>query len=149
MANIDLKENPYFDMPTTQEDINNATYIMTEFDDEIVEDPWTFALIERGVDNKGNKIVTLEPYFGEVIQEGLPLSARNLGNVDVGVDILYKWKNWVNERLLALTLKGDASDGAILNGFLAIQFVATLKDLGDNIIVLDGYYNEAKGELSV
>lgn len=149
MANIDLKENPYFDMPTTQEDINNATYIMTEFDDEIVEDPWTFALIERGVDNKGNKIATLEPCFGEVIQEGLPLSARNLGNVDVGVDILYKWKNWVNERLLALTLKGDASDGAILNGFLAIQFVATLKDLGDNIIVLDGYYNEAKGELSV
>lgn len=149
MANIDLKENPYFEIPTKQEDINSATYTMTEFDDEIVENPWTFSLVERGTDNKGNKIVTLEPCFGEVIQEGLPLSARNLGNVDVGVDLLYKWKNWVNERILALTLKGDASDGAILNGFLAIQFVATLKDLGDNILILDGYYDEDRGVLSV
>lgn len=149
MANIDLKENPYFEIPDKIEDIKVYDYIMTEFVDELVEDPWTFALIERGEDNKGNKIVTLEPYFGEVIEDGIPLSARNLGNVDVGVYLLYKWKEFVNDTLLSLQLKGDASDGAILNGFLAVQFYATFKDLGDNIIILDGYYDEMRGILSV
>lgn len=149
MANIDLRENPYYELPVKQEDINSYDYLLTEFEDEIVENPWTFELIEVGESQRGNKICSLVPCFGEVIQDGLPLSARNLGNVDVGVYILYKWKAWVNERLLALTLKGDASDGAILNGFLAIQFYATLKDLGDNLIILDGYYDELRGELSV
>lgn len=101
MANIDLKENPYYELPVKQEDINSYDYLLTEFEDEIVENPWTFELVEVGESPRGNKICSLVPYFGEVIQDGLPLSVRNLGNVDVGVYILYKWKQWVNERLLA------------------------------------------------
>lgn len=151
MSNANIKVNPYFEIPTEQADINSADYEMSEFDDEIVEFPWTYELIEKGTSPNGNLIMELVPYFGEQIQQGTPINSQYLGNVDVGVKILYLWKLWVNEQVLSLALKGDATDGAILNGFLAIQFYTTFmpKDVAGRLIILDGYYDEVRGELSV
>lgn len=144
-----IKENPYFEIPTKIEDIKVYDYEMTEFEDEIVENPWTFKRVNRGESQDGHPIDTLVPAFGEVINEGVNLSQKTLGNLDVGIYLLYKWKEFINATILSLQLKGDASDGAILNGFLAVQFVSAFNKLGGEMIILDGYLDEDRGELSV
>ena len=150
MSNYNLPENPYFGILETNEDINYKKYDMSKFDDEIVESPWRFELVKSGTSKDGNDIVSLVPQFGELIQEGTPINQMFLGNMDVHLYYLYKFKEWALAQILALSLKGDASDGSILNGFIAVTFYATLKDIDpENIIILDGYYDEDRGELSV
>lgn len=147
--NPNLKENPYFEIPDNQEDINASSYELSNFNDEIVEFPWTFEMLDMGNSERGNPINELVPFFGETIEAGTPLNQVHMGNMDVAIYLLYKWKEWVNQQILSLTLKGDATDGAILNGFIAIQFYTTLRDLDGKVTILDGYYDEVRGELSV
>ncbi|MDY6045244.1 MAG: hypothetical protein SPI65_06700 [Peptoniphilus sp.] len=144
-----IKENPYHELLDKIEEVKNYQYEMTEFEDQLVQYPWTFAFEKMGTTQDGNEIVHLKPYFGEVLNQGKNLSQKNLGNLDVGIKMLYIWRDWVNQQILSLSLKGDATDGSILNGFLAVPFYKSIKDIYDDgkLTVVSGYYDKQRGEL--
>lgn len=142
-----LKENPYFEVEKVLANFQKYnTYVLTGFQDRIVELPWTFILKKMGVTDEGEDIIHLQFYEGEVIEEGTDLSEMNLGNVDVAVAILYEWRKYVDNVLLQQALKTDGLEMTTLNGLIANAFGVTFDDL-DNIKVIRGYYDEPRGEV--
>ena len=143
-----IPENPYFNLEDKLKNYRKYTdYEPTKFQDRIVEMPWTFVLDKVGVDPKtGKDIVHLGFYEGEVIEEGTDLSEMNLGNLDVGIAILYEWRKNIDATLLQLALKTDGLEMTTLNGMVANAFAVTFNDL-KGIKVNRGYYDESKGEV--
>ncbi|TRW26213.1 hypothetical protein FL857_05875 [Criibacterium bergeronii] len=144
-----LKENPYFEIEKTLEEFQKFTgYDMTMFDDRVVEKPWTFVQRATGEKVDGNDVVYLQHHEGEVIIEGTNLSARNLGNMDVAIAILFKWITYLKESLLQISLKADSLGLTTLNGLIANAFNASFFDLGKgDIEVIKGYYDKAAGQI--
>ena len=102
-------------------------YIKTKWNDHIVENP--FAFLETK--NEDGSIV-LEPKPGEILQQGTPVNAKNLNNMEEGI-----WLNWsfLKElfdeisalKLDVLTLKGTSMND-MKNNMFFISF-ATLDDI--------------------
>lgn len=145
---MSLKENPYFNLDETLKEFRKYTdYTPTMFQDRVVELPWTFVPEKVGVDPKtGQDLIHLRFYEGEVIEEGTDLSEMNLGNVDVGVAILYEWRRHIDATILQMALKTDGLEMTTLNGMVANAFAATFDDLKD-IKIIKGYYDESRGEV--
>lgn len=143
-----ISENPYFNLEDKLKNYKKFTdYEPTKFQDRIVEMPWTFVLDKVGVDPRtGKDIVNLKFYEGEVIEEGTDLSEMNLGNLDVGIAILYEWRKNIDATLLQLALKTDGLEMTTLNGMVANAFAATFDNL-DNIKINKGFYDKSKGEV--
>ena len=143
-----IPENPYFNLEDKLKNYRKYTdYEPTKFQDRIVEMPWTFVLDKVGVDPRsGNDIVNLKFYEGEVIEEGTDLSEMNLGNLDVGIAILYEWRKNIDVTLLQLALKTDGLEMTTLNGMVANAFAATFDNL-EGIKINKGYYDVSKGEV--
>ena len=143
-----LPENPYFKFEEKLKNFRKYTdYEATMFQDRIVELPWTFVVNKIGVEPKSGKdIVHLGFYEGEIIEEGTDLSEMNLGNLDVGIAILYEWRKYIDATLLQLALKTDGLEMTTLNGMVANAFAVTFIDL-KGIKINRGYYNEPKGEV--
>lgn len=143
-----IPENPYFNLEDKLKNYKKYTdYEPTKFQDRIVEMPWTFVLDKVGVDPKtGKDIVNLKFYEGEVIEEGTDLSEMNLGNLDVGIAILYEWRKNIDATLLQLALKTDGLEMTTLNGMVANAFAATFDNL-EGIKINKGYYDVSKGEV--
>lgn len=143
-----ISENPYFNLEDKLKNYKKFTdYEPTKFQDRIVEMPWTFVLDKVGVDPKtGKDIVNLKFYEGEVIEEGTDLSEMNLGNLDVGIAILYEWRKNIDATLLQLALKTDGLEMTTLNGMVANAFAATFDNL-EGIKINKGYYDVSKGEV--
>ncbi|MBZ2387770.1 hypothetical protein K8P03_10850 [Anaerococcus murdochii] len=143
-----ISENPYFNLEDKLKNYKKFTdYEPTKFQDRIVEMPWTFVLDKVGVDPKtGKDIVNLKFYEGEVIEEGTDLSEMNLGNLDVGIAILYEWRKNIDTTLLQLALKTDGLEMTTLNGMVANAFAATFDNL-EGIKINKGYYDKSKGEV--
>lgn len=143
-----ISENPYFNLEDKLKNYKKFTdYEPTKFQDRIVEMPWTFVLDKVGVDPKtGKDIVNFKFYEGEVIEEGTDLSEMNLGNLDVGIAILYEWRKNIDATLLQLVLKTDGLEMTTLNGMVANAFAATFDSL-EGIKINKGYYDESKGEV--
>lgn len=143
-----IPENPYFNLEDKLKNYKKYTdYEPTKFQDRIVEMPWTFVLDKVGVDPRSGKdIVNLKFYEGEVIEEGTDLSEMNLGNLDVGIAILYEWRKNIDATLLHLALKTDGLEMTTLNGMVANAFAATFDNL-EGIKINKGYYDVSKGEV--
>ncbi|WP_276885583.1 hypothetical protein [Anaerococcus lactolyticus] len=143
-----IPENPYFNLEDKLKNYKKFTdYEPTKFQDRIVEMPWTFVLDKVGVDPRtGKDIVNLKFYEGEVIEEGTDLSEMNLGNLDVGIAILYEWRKNIDATLLQLALKTDGLEMTTLNGMVANAFAATFDNL-EGIKINKGYYDKSKGEV--
>lgn len=143
-----IPENPYFNLEDKLKNYKKYTdYEPTKFQDRIVEMPWTFVLDKVGVDPRtGKDIVNLKFYEGEVIEEGTDLSEMNLGNLDVGIAILYEWRKNIDATLLQLALKTDGLEMTTLNGMVANAFAATFDNL-EGIKINKGYYDVSKGEV--
>ena len=145
---LSVVENPYFEVEKAIEEFQkHNTYAMTRFSDRIVELPWTFEVVDMGVNSQtNNRLVHLKFYEGEVIEDGTDLSEMNLGNVDVAVAILYEWRNYVDNTLLQLALKTDGLELTTLNGLIANAYGVTFDTL-DNIKVIRGYYDKQRAEV--
>lgn len=143
-----IPENPYFNLEDKLKNYRKYTdYEPTKFQDRVVEMPWTFVLDKVGVDPRtGKDIVNLKFYEGEVIEEGTDLSEMNLGNLDVGIAILYEWRKNIDATLLQLALKTDGLEMTTLNGMVANAFAATFDNL-EGIKINKGYYDVSKGEV--
>lgn len=143
-----ISENPYFNLEDKLKNYKKFTdYEPTKFQDRIVEMPWTFVLDKVGVDPRtGKDIVNLKFYEGEVIEEGTDLSEMNLGNLDVGIAILYEWRKNIDATLLQLALKTDGLEMTTLNGMVANAFAATFDNL-EGIKINKGFYDKSKGEV--
>ena len=119
---------------------------MSYFSDRVVEFPWTFEVVKIGVNpNTHNDIVTLMFHEGEIIEEGTDLSEKYLGNLDVGIALLYEWRKKVDETLLALALKSDSIEMSTLNGMIANTFSGTFSDMDLNLI--KGYLDNDTGSI--
>lgn len=145
-----LRENPYFEVEQRLKNFERETdYTMTAFSDRVVEHPLRFKLVDRWNDGTDD-YVQVAFSEGEVIEEGTDLSERNLGNVDVGVAILYEWRRWANATLLTLALKTDGLEMTTLNGMIANAFGVTfdLKAYNSNDFkVIKGYYDAKREEV--
>lgn len=143
-----LKENPYYDFNETLENFKKVTeYTPVFFEDRIVENPWTFEVDDLGRNPINNKnIIHLNFREGEVIEEGTDLSEKNLGNMDIAIAVLYKWRNHIDQTLLQLILKTDGLEMTTLNGMVANAYGVTFDDL-NGIKITKGYYDEARGEV--
>ena len=139
MNELKLKENPYFDLAETLADWQKYKYPITHFMDRIVELPWVVKLKDAGTHgtDKLHQVVFFE---GDIIEEGTDLSGKNLGNVDVGVAVLFQFMYWGLEKINTLEMKIKAIEDTQLNGMKAISFYATFNNL-DGIIINDGYYD--------
>lgn len=144
----ELKENPYYNFEETLENFKKITeYTPVFFEDRIVENPWTFEVDDLGRNpSNGKDIVHLDFREGEVIEEGTDLSEKNLGNMDIALAVLYKWRNYIDQTLLQLILKTDGLEMTTLNGMVANAYGVTFDDL-DSIKINKGYYDEARGEV--
>lgn len=146
-SNLSLRENPYFEVEELLENYQQITeYTLTRFSDRMVEHPWTFLLEKQGV-YRNLPIYKLIHYEGEVVEEGTDLSEKNLGNVDVGVAILFEWIKFLKEELLTLSLKTGGLELTTLNGMIANAYAVTFFDLGNEIEIIRGYYDPQKGEV--
>lgn len=142
-----IKENPYFEVSERLANFTNETeYELTAFSDRIVENPLQFEVVDEWVDG-GKQYMQLAFAEGDVVEEGTDLSERNLGNVDVGVAILYEWRRWVNDTLLALVLKTDSLELTTLNGMIANAYGVTFDATGGQIQIVRGYFDKAKKEV--
>ena len=144
-----LIENPYYEVEKKLDNFEKyTTYDLSMFSDRVVELPWTFEVVKRGENpDTGNDIVSLVFHEGEVIEDGTPLSEKFLGNVDVGVAILYKWLNKINENMLSLLLKSDSIELSTLNGMIANTFAGTFKDMSD-LNLIKGFLDNESGFIS-
>ena len=142
----ELKENPYYNFEETLANFKKITeYTPVFFEDRIVENPWTFEVDDLGRNPVTEKdIVHLDFREGEVIEEGTDLSEKNLGNMDIALAVLYKWRNFIDQTLLQLILKTDGLEMTTLNGMVANAYGVTFDDL-DSIKINKGYYDEARG----
>lgn len=147
MDNPKLVENPYYKIEEKLKNfLNYTTYDMTLFQDRVVERPWTFKEVETGELVDGNKIVYHQHYEGDIIVDGTDLSEKNLGNVDVGVAILFEWLRWIIEKLREIALKSDSLELTTLNGLIANCYVVTFFDIDpQEIIIIRGYYDKKSG----
>ena len=142
-----IKENPYFEVEQRLENFNQETdYTMTAFSDRIVESPLQFEVVDEWVSG-GKQYMQLAFSEGAVIEEGTDLSERNLGNLDVGVAILYEWRKWVNDTLLAQMLKTDGLELTTLNGMIANAYGVTFDTAGGRIQIVRGHLDQARKEV--
>lgn len=144
----ELKENPYYNFEETLANFKKITeYTPVFFEDRIVENPWTFEVDDLGRNPvTGKDIVHLDFREGEVVEEGTDLSEKNLGNLDIALAVLYKWRSHIDQTLLQLILKTDGLEMTTLNGMVANAYGVTFDDL-DSIKINKGYYDEARGEV--
>lgn len=145
---LSVVENPYFNLEDVLKNYQKYnSYTPTRFSDRIVEHPFTFEIVEMGFNQEtGNKIVKVVFREGEIIEEGTDLSEMNLGNIDVGLAILYAWRNYVDNAMLQQALKTDGLEMTTLNGLIANAFGVTFDDL-TGIKIIKGYYDKTRGEI--
>lgn len=145
---MSLIENPYYDAEDRIADYPDQTeYELTRFSDRIVENPLRFEIVESW-DSNGRRFVQVEFSEGEVIEEGTDLSEVNLGNMDVGIAILYEWRKWVNDQMLMMALKTDGLEMTTLNGLIANAYGVTFDQIAsENIEIVRGRFDGPKREV--
>lgn len=99
-----------------------------------------------GVDDNGNEIVRHERFDGVVIEEGTPIIADTLGKMDWDIYMLYlnfmNMRDHMNQVLLELTALKGATIGNTPNNI----FWANSRQLDEEIILLEGFYDETTGQ---
>lgn len=147
-----LKENPYYNLEEILKNHQEFTdYIPSEFEDRVVEFPWTFIMKDMGnytnpITGEVEPIIGLKHFEGEVIADGVPLSEKYLGNVDVGVAVLFEWRKYINAKILEMILTMGGLELGNLNGLISNAFAVTFDNL-ENIKINKGYYKTATGEV--
>lgn len=144
---MSVRENPYFKFEEIVREWEKQSYDISRFENRVVRHPWTFLVHDKGVkqvieDGKivEKPIVFLEHQEGDVIVEGTNISEKYLGNMDVGIAVLFEFMKWALPEMYQLKMEIKAIKDTQLNGMKAISFYAIFNNL-DGIIINDGYYD--------
>lgn len=105
--------------------------------------------IDMGKDKDGNPLYKHVRFDGEVFQEGTPVSAENLGQMEWN-DLV----NYIKIKAMEDIVKNLQIQVATIADQNASQmpynsFVANAKNIDTEISVLDGYYDEINGRVVI
>ena len=144
---MSIRENPYFKYEEILAEWDKQTYGISRFENRVVRHPWTFLLHDKG-EADGKKIVHLEHYEGDVIVPGTNISEKFLGNMDIGIAVLFQFMHWALPTIREQGMEIKALKDTQLNGMRAISFYATFMGDMTGVKVVKGYYNKRLGEVS-
>lgn len=110
-------------------------YIKTEWMDHIVERPSTFQLREND-----DKTVTLKKVEGEIIQQGTPIAAKYLNNMENGIYQLYLNFEDLLSKFTAISVEVAILKNASLNNLSNNVFFENFDNL-NSINLINGTYD--------
>jgi hypothetical protein len=91
-------------------------YIPTDWKDRVVEKPRTYTLVDNG-----DGTVTLTPAPGTVVQEGTPVNAANLGNLETQYGLAKSALDAALHGATGHAHTGEAGEGPVLPGWKLID----------------------------
>ena len=145
MADFDLRQ--YYNATKTELEALRPYWEveMVKFRDNIVE----FGDVKKetivSVDDDGNQLVRHERFDGAVFQEGTPLTAENLGRMDMNIYMIYLWIKWLMERMNYLEIQMATVLRQNSNNMPANGFFADAKNINVDMIIIEGWYDEMNG----
>lgn len=155
MASKDFDMVRYYNLVEgkyTEEDIKehykNKKVELVGWYDHLSELPDTRVEEVLGYDEKGNEIVQHRRFDGQVFQEGTPVSAENLGQMEENDLINATNIADLQESMNTLQVRVATFLGGNANNMPYNQFVISAKDLRSedtDLIILEGWYDEVNG----
>ena len=124
---------------------SNQSVELVGWYDHIAEFADVRAEKDLGKDEEGNPIYQHIRFDGTVFQSGTPVNAENLGQMEwndlinaLKIDALY-------ETVRSLQVQLATVMGQNLNGMPFNTFVASAKNINSELMILEGWYDEANG----
>ena len=74
--------------------MSETIYTPTQWKDHVVEKPRTYRM-----ESNGDGTVTLYPAFGRVEQQGTPINANNLNNMERGIQLAFEASKNIEQQL--------------------------------------------------
>ena len=122
---------------------------MLPFVDRLSEFPDVKLETVVGVDEDGKQIVRHERFDGVVIEGGTPLTAFNLGKLDFDTHMLYLQFSKMMGLIDQLLIEMAALKGATIGGTPNNIYWSNARNLGGDVILVEGFYDEANGKCYV
>ena len=98
-----------------------------------------------GKDNEGNPLYQHIRFDGVVVQEGTPVNAENLAQMEYNDLINYSKILNVEDIIRALQVQVATLIGQNNNNMPYNSFVASAKNIGTEIEMIEGWYDEVNG----
>lgn len=100
---------------------------------------------DLGKDDEGNGIIEHKRFDGTIFQEGTPVNAENLGQMERN-DLINACKiQALTDTVRALQVQVATLIGQNNNNMPYNSFVASMKNIDEDIEILEGWYDEVNG----
>lgn len=103
--------------------------------------------IDLGKDKDGNPIYQHVRFDGEVFQEGTPVSAENLGQMEWNDLINFIKIKALEDAVASIQIQLATLAGENASHMPYNSFVASAKNIDSDIVVIEGYYDETNGRV--
>lgn len=117
-------------------------YDLIKWKDHIPEFGDTKKEIILKKDKDGHEIVKHERFDGNVFQEGTAVNAENLGYMDYGIFMMHGKLKELYEKMTAMQLQMATMLRQNQNNMAHNMFYANAKNIGTDIVIVEGYYDE-------
>lgn len=116
-------------------------YPLIRFQDRVVEFPNVYRHEEIG-----QGLTAHERYEGHIFRDGTPLNANTLGEMDLGIYLLYLQFEDMKALMQQIMIEVSALKGAALNNMPNNQFFIDFKNL-EGIKIVEGWYDEKNAKV--
>lgn len=140
----DLAEQGY-DRDELLEYFVTQTINLVVWKDHIAEFADVRAEKDLGKDKDGNPIYQHIRFDGTVFQDGTPVNAENLGQMEWNDLINFNLARYLLDMLRALQVQVATLIGQNNNNMPYNSFVASAKNIDTEITIIEGWYDEANG----
>lgn len=100
---------------------------------------------DLGKDTNGNPIMQHIRFDGTVFQEGTPVNAENLGQMEWNDLINFQLARYLLDLVRALQVQVATLIGQNNNNMPYNSFVASAKNIDSEIMMIEGWYDEVNG----
>ena len=100
---------------------------------------------DLGVDDKGNPIYQHIRFDGTVFQDGTPVNAENLGRMEWNDLINFNLARYILDIVRGVQVQVATLIGQNNNNMPYNSFVASAKNIGTEVEIVEGWYDEVNG----
>ena len=100
---------------------------------------------DLGKDPNGNPILQHERFDGTIFQDGTPVNAENLGQMEWNDLINFQMAKYLFDLVRSLQVQVATLIGQNNNNMPYNSFVASAKNIGSEIEMIEGWYDEVNG----
>lgn len=141
----ELEERESLDSEELRERLIHEPLVLVYWKDHIAEFMDVRAEKDLGKDKDGNTIYQHIRFDGTVFQDGTPVNAENLGQMEYN-DLINYSKILNNEDIIrSLQVQVATLIGQNNNNMPYNSFVANAKNIGEDIEMIEGIYDEVNG----